>query len=105
MGCAQSPTSGNLFYRVPIAVFEQILIREPNDVRIDLNTVYIYFDNYSSYQKGDKYVYYPVKEFKLIEGIMYRNASYPFKINGGSWKYIIKYDDIKEYIWTQGEEM
>lgn len=105
VSCAQNPTSARLYYRVPVLVFEQILIRDPYDTRIDINATYICFDSYSGYQKGDKYVYYPTTEFKLIDGIMYRNSAYPFRVKGNSWRYIIKYDDIKEYIWTEGEEM
>lgn len=104
-GCAPTEIHKSLYYRVSISDWESVIIRSAFDERIDLNAAYYYFDSYSQHQRGDKYVYFPVSEAKLLEGLRYRNSQYPFIINGNSnYRYIIKYSDIKDYIYTEGEE-
>jgi len=81
-----------------------MIIWSPNDERVNLTSTYVFFDNYNKYLRADKHVYFPIKDFKILDGFMYRNSTYPFISNNLKWRYIILYEDIKEYIWSEGEK-
>lgn len=94
MGCSEN--TSNLFYRVSLDDWESILIREATDPRVDINETYFGFDSYTNYIDKDGFVYYPVKEPQSIEGLGFRNTTYPFDL-GSNWKYVIRSSDLKKF--------